>query len=156
MFRIFSPAFSEGGPIPRAHTCDAADLSPPLAWSDLPEGTRELALIVDDPDAPDGTWVHWVFYGISPSVKGLSTGVPREADLKSPITGKQGVNDFRKVGWGGPCPPPGAPHRYVFTLYALNELTKVPPGATRAVLLEGIRKTTIGEAKLVGKYGRKG
>jgi Raf kinase inhibitor-like YbhB/YbcL family protein len=113
-------------------------------------------LIVDDPDAPRGTWVHWVLYGISPKVSGLSAGVPRDPDLKSPIVARQGVNDFRKVGWGGPCPPPGPAHRYFFTLYALNQTTKVPAGATKAALLDGIRKITIGEAKLMGKYGRSG
>ena len=156
MFKLYSPAFSDGGPIPRAHTCDAADLSPPLAWSGLPEGTRELALIVDDPDAPGKTWVHWVLYGILPAVTGLSAGLPRDAELKAPIAAKQGVNDFRRTGWGGPCPPPGPPHRYFFTLYALSQTTKVPSGATKAVLLEAIKKIVIGEAKLMGKYGRAG
>jgi hypothetical protein len=154
MFRLYSPAFSEGGPVPRAHTCDAADLSPPLAWADIPQGTVELALIVDDPDAPNGTWVHWVLYGISPRVSGLSTGVPRDPDLKSPIVARQGVNDFRRTGWGGPCPPPGPAHRYVFTLYALSQETRIPPGASKAVLLEAVKKITIGEARLTGKYGR--
>ena len=94
MFRIYSPAFSEGGPIPRAHTCDGADLSPPLAWSELPDGTRELALIMDDPDAPKGTWVHWVLYGLAPTVSGLPAGVPRDAELKGGLSARQGVTDF--------------------------------------------------------------
>ena len=105
--KIMSPAFSEGGPIPRAHTCDGADLSPPLAWSGIPEGTRELALIMDDPDAPRGTWVHWVLYGIPVTVTGLAAGISSEAELRRPITAKQGVTDFRRTGYGGPCPPPG-------------------------------------------------
>src|SRR5262245_31157818 len=130
MFKIYSPAFSDGGPIPRAHTCDAADLSPPLAWSGVPDGTQELALVVDDPDAPGKTWVHWVLYGILPSVTGLSAGLPRDPELKTPIVARQGSNDFRRVGWGGPCPPPGPAHRYFFTLYALSQPAKVPPGAS--------------------------
>jgi Raf kinase inhibitor-like YbhB/YbcL family protein len=156
MFRVYSPAFSEGGPIPRAHTCDGADLSPPLAWSEIPPETRELALIMDDPDAPSHVWVHWVLYGIAPTVTGLAAGIPRDVELKAPIVARQGVNDFRRPGWGGPCPPPGPPHRYCFTLYALGQESKVPAGATRAALLETIRKITIGEARLIGRYGRPG
>ena len=156
MFRIFSPAFTAGGPIPRAHTCDGADLSPPLAWSGMPDGTQELALVVDDPDAPNGTWVHWVLYGIAPGVAGLAAGVPRDAELKSPIVAKQGMTDFRRPGWGGPCPPPGPAHRYIFTLYALSRESRVPPGATKAVLLESIKTITLAEARLVGTYGRGG
>ena len=154
MFRIYSPAFSDGGPISRAHTCDGADLSPPLAWSDVPDGTRELALIVDDPDAPNGMWVHWVLYGVGPAVRGLPAGLPRDADLKAPVAARQGMTGFRRPGWGGPCPPPGPAHRYVFTLYALGEKTTVPPGASKAILLEAMKAITIGEAQLIGKYGR--
>ena len=108
--KISSPAFADGGPIPRAHTCDGADLSPPLTWSDLPEGTRALALICDDPDAPGKTWVHWVLYGVAPAVLGLATGLPSERELRRPIVARQGTTDFRRVGYGGPCPPAGA-HR---------------------------------------------
>ena len=154
MFRIYSPAFSDGGPIPRAHTCDAADLSPPLAWTDLPEGTVELALVVDDPDAPSGTWVHWVLYGMPAALRGLPTGIPRDPELRGKVTGRQGVNDFKRAGYGGPCPPPGPAHRYCFTLYTLNEALKLPPGATKAVLLDAIRKITAGEAKMMGRYAR--
>jgi Raf kinase inhibitor-like YbhB/YbcL family protein len=156
MFRIFSPAFTDGGPIPRAHTCDGADLSPPLAWNDVPDGTRELALIVDDPDAPNGTWVHWVLYGLAPAVSGLPAGVPRDAVLKSPSGAKQGITDFRRPGWGGPCPPPGPAHRYFFTLYALSRESRVPPGATSTVLLESVKAITLAEARLMGKYSRAG
>lgn len=156
MFQIVSPAFSEAGPIPRAHTCDGADLSPPLAWSGVPENTRELALIMDDPDAPGGTYVHWVLYGLAPSLTGLAAGLPPDADLKSPITARQGMNDFRRTGWGGPCPPRGPAHRYFFTLYALSAECGVPSGASKEVLLKAIRKMVIGETKLMGKYGRAG
>ena len=109
---------------------------------------------MDDPDAPKGTWVHWVLYGMAPTVSGLPTGVPRDAELKGTLAARQGVTDFKRTGWGGPCPPPGPAHRYFFTLYALNQETKVPPGATKAVLLEAMKKVTIAEAKLMGKYGR--
>ena len=154
MFRIYSPAFSDGGPIPRAHTCDAADLSPPLVWADLPEGTVELALIMDDPDAPGGTWVHWVLYGMPATLAGLPAGVARDLELKGKVTGRQGVTDFKRAGYGGPCPPAGPAHRYYFTLYALNQPLKLPAGATKALLLDAIRKITAGEARMMGKYGR--
>ena len=156
MFQITSPAFSDGGPIPRAHTCDGADLSPPLNWSDAPGGTKELALICDDPDAPGKTWVHLVLYGIPTTVTSLPSGLPRDPDLKRPVTARQGVNDFRRTGYGGPCPPPGPAHRYYFTLYALKEELKLPAGATKAVLLNSIEKITLGETKLMGKYARAG
>ncbi|MBI4502318.1 MAG: YbhB/YbcL family Raf kinase inhibitor-like protein [Gemmatimonadetes bacterium] len=154
MFRIYSPAFSDSGPIPRAHTCDGANLSPPLAWSEIPEGTTELALVADDPDAPEGTFVHWVLYGLPATISGLPAGMPRDPELKGKVTGRQGMNDFPRTGYGGPCPPPGPAHRYFFTLYALNQPLKLPAGATKSVLLDAIKKITVGEAKLMGKYGR--
>lgn len=154
--RISSPAFADGGPVPRAHTCDGADLSPPLSWSGVLPDAKELALIMDDPDAPGGTWVHWVLYGIPTGVTSLPTGIPTEPELKRPIIARQGVTDFRRVGYGGPCPPPGPAHRYVFTLYALNEMLKLPAGATKAVLLEAMKKITLEKAVLIGRYGRGG
>lgn len=154
--KISSPAFADGGPIPRAHTCDGADLSPPLTWSGPPEATREFALICDDPDAPGQTWVHWVLYGIPAGVSGLPSGVPADAELKQPVMARQGMTDFRRVGYGGPCPPPGPAHRYYFKLYALHDSLKLPAGATKAVLLEAIKHITLEEAVLVGKYGRGG
>ena len=154
MFRIGSPAFSDGGPIPRAHTCDGADLSPPLTWTGAPDGTKEFALICDDPDAPAGTWVHWVLYGMPAGTTGLASGIPKDAELKKPVTARQGVTDFRKVGYGGPCPPPGPAHHYHFTLYALSETLQLPAGATKAVLLDAIKKITLEQAKLIGRYGR--
>lgn len=154
MLQISSPAFSDGGPIPRAHTCDGADLSPPLTWTNVPDGTQSLALIMDDPDAPGGTFVHWVLYGLPPATSGLPSGVPTEAELKKPVTARQGTNDFRKTGYGGPCPPPGPAHRYLFTLYALREVPNVPAGATKAVLLEAMEGKVLAEAVVTGKYGR--
>jgi len=154
--KISSPAFSNAGPIPRAHTCDGADLSPPLTWSGIPPEARELALIMDDPDAPGATWVHWVLYGIPTGVTSLAAGAPTEPELKRPIIARQGVTDFRSTGYGGPCPPPGPAHRYVFTLYALSEMLKLPAGATKAVLLEAIKRITLEQAVMIGKYGRGG
>lgn len=156
MLTISSPAFSDGGPIPRAHTCDGADLSPPLTWSGVPVGARQLALIADDPDAPGRVWVHWVLYGLAPSVTGLPAGLPKEGEIMKPVAARQGMTDFRRVGYGGPCPPPGPAHRYVFTLYALDTELKVPPGATKAVLLEAMKGHVLEEAKVIGKYGRGG
>lgn len=146
MLAISSPAFSDGGPIPRAHTCDGADLSPPLTWSGVPSGAKQLALIVDDPDAPGRVWVHWVLYRLAPSVTGLPAGGAKD--------GVQGTNDFRRLGYGGPCPPPGPAHRYVFTLYALDTELKLPPGATKDVLLGAMKGHVLEEAKTIGKYGR--
>ena len=154
MLTLTSPAFSNDGPIPRAHTCDGADQSPPLIWSGVPPAAKQLALVVDDPDAPGRTFVHWVLYGLPPSVTGLPGGVPREARLTKPVTATQGVNDFRRSGWNGPCPPPGPAHRYGFTLYALDAELKLPPGATKAVLLDATRGHVLEQAQLVGRYGR--
>lgn len=154
MFEITSPAFSDGGPIPRAHTCDGADLSPPLTWRDAPRGTSAFALVVDDPDAPAGTWVHWVVYGLDASTTNLPAGIPTTPELEQPIGATQGTNDFRRSGYGGPCPPRGRPHRYVFTLYALDTRIALPPGATKNVLLRAIKEHVLEEAKMIGTYGR--
>jgi Raf kinase inhibitor-like YbhB/YbcL family protein len=154
MFTLSSPAFSAGGPIPRAHTCDGADQSPPLTWTGVPAGARQLAIIVDDPDAPGRTFVHWVLYGLSPAAGGLPPGVPRDAQLKRPVVALQGLNDFRRTGWNGPCPPPGPAHRYVFTLYALDTELDVPAGATAAALRAAMQSHVIAEVQLVGRYGR--
>ena len=154
MLTITSPAFSSDGPIPRAHTCDGADQSPPLSWSGVPAAARQLALVVDDPDAPGRTFVHWVLYGLPPSLTGLPTGVPRDPQLGRPVTAIQGTNDFRRTGWNGPCPPPGPAHRYVFTLYALDAELHVPPGATKAVLLDAAKDHVLEQAQLIGRYGR--
>lgn len=154
MLTLTSQAFSNDGPIPRAHTCDGADQSPPLAWSGVPAAAKQLALIVDDPDAPGRTFVHWVLYGLPPSATGLPAGVPREARLTQPVTAIQGTNDFRRTGWNGPCPPPGPAHRYVFTLYALDAELVLPPGATKAALLDAAKGRVLEQAQLVGRYGR--
>lgn len=154
---LTSPSFKNHARIPKNFTCDGEDLSPELAWSGLPEGTKSLALIVDDPDAPPGTWVHWVLYDIPPAPPLLGQGQPHgAARLKNGARqgASWGVDSFSKVGWGGPCPPPGKPHRYVFTLYALSAPTGLPDKAAKAQVLAAIKGTTLGRAELVGLYGR--
>ncbi|MCX7722324.1 MAG: YbhB/YbcL family Raf kinase inhibitor-like protein, partial [Verrucomicrobiae bacterium] len=116
--QVTSPAFQDGKPIPSKYTCDGEDVSPPLNWTNVPPEAKSLVLISDDPDAPVGTWVHWVLYDLPPTTAGLSEGVPKSSEL--PNGAKQGINDFRRIGYGGPCPPPGKPHRYYFKLYALD------------------------------------
>jgi Raf kinase inhibitor-like YbhB/YbcL family protein len=151
---LISPPLPEGGPIARAHTCDGADLSPPLAWTGIPTGARELAITLHEPDAPGGEFTHWVLYGLPKTVTRLPAGVPRTERLDDPLFASQGVNDHHQIGYRGPCPPPGPPHRYVFTLFALSRPTGLPPGATRAVLLEVLDGAIIETAQLTGTYGR--
>ncbi|MCD6340057.1 MAG: YbhB/YbcL family Raf kinase inhibitor-like protein, partial [Verrucomicrobia bacterium] len=129
------------------------DVSPPLAWSGAPEGAQAFALICDDPDAPMGTWVHWVIYDIPAEAAGLEENVPPEESL--PNGARQGRNDFRRIGYGGPCPPPGKPHRYFFRLYALSAKTGLPPGATKARLLQAMEGKILAQAELMGTYQRR-
>jgi Raf kinase inhibitor-like YbhB/YbcL family protein len=147
-----SSAFRAGGNIPRKYTCDGNDVSPQLRWKDAPAGTKAFALIADDPDAPVGTWVHWVIYDLPAEERELAEGVPATEVLTNGA--KQGINDFRKVGYGGPCPPPGPPHRYFFKLYALDAPTGLKPRATKAQLLDAMKGHTLGEAELMGRYKR--
>jgi len=154
--KITSPAFADGGLIPRTHTCDGADMSPPLSWADSPPGTKQFALIADDPGAPAGTWVHWVIYSLPPSVANLAAGFPTDPETNNPVSAKQGLNDFRTVGYGGPCPPKGPQHRYCFKLYALDQELSLPPRATKDGLLQAMKGHVIEEATLAGKYGRGG
>jgi Raf kinase inhibitor-like YbhB/YbcL family protein len=149
--KITSSAFSEGDMIPRQHTCDGADASPALSWSGVPEGTKSLALICDDPDAPMGTWVHWVLFNIPPGESGLPAKVPSNASLSNGA--KHGTNDFRRLGYGGPCPP-GGTHRYYFKLYALDTVLNLDSGATKSKLEEAMRGRILAEGQLMGKYQR--
>ncbi len=150
--QIASTAFSEGGSIPAQYTCDGKDVSPPLSWSGVPAGAKSLALICDDPDAPAGVWVHWVIYNLPVPADGLPEGVPPRDKAEGGAL--QGKNDFRKTGYGGPCPP-GGTHRYVFTLYALDSPVPLPAGATKRDLLAVMRGHILAEAKLTGKYSRR-
>jgi hypothetical protein len=149
--QITSPAFSEGNPIPKKYTCDAEDVSPPLAWSGLPAGTQSMALIADDPDAPVGTWVHWVIFNLPPTLPGLSEGIAKTPTVEGGI---QGNNDFRKAGYGGPCPPRGKPHRYFFKLYALDTSLALEAGASKADVEKAMRGHILAQGQLMGTYSR--
>jgi Raf kinase inhibitor-like YbhB/YbcL family protein len=151
-FSIKSSAFSEGGTIPKQYTCDGADLSPALTWAEAPSGTQSFALIADDPDAPVGTWTHWVIWNIPPQATGLPEGVPKTDTLSD--TSLQGKNDFKRIGYCGPCPPPGKPHRYYFKLYALGMKLELKAGASKSELERAISGNVLAEARLMGKYGR--
>ncbi|MFQ5450424.1 MAG: YbhB/YbcL family Raf kinase inhibitor-like protein [Nitrospinaceae bacterium] len=149
--RLASKAFKEGGPIPKIYTCDGADISPPLAWSGVPDKTRSLALIADDPDAPMGTWVHWVLYNLPGTLRQLPEKVP---PLKKISNGAlQGTNDFRRIGYGGPCPP-GGTHRYFFKIYALDQDPGLQPGATKKQLLKAMEGHVLDQGQLTGTYRR--
>jgi Raf kinase inhibitor-like YbhB/YbcL family protein len=149
--KLKSPAFEEGGMIPSRCSGDGFDVSPALKWESVPEGTQTLAIICDDPDAPMGTWVHWVIYNIPADLNGLEEDVPAEKLLPGGIM--QGTNDFRRIGYGGPCPPSGT-HRYFFKIYALNAHLELSPGATKAQLLEAMEGRILAQGKLMGQYGR--
>ncbi len=155
--QITSSAFTQGQPIPKKHTGEGVDVSPPLSWSNLPVGVKELALICDDPDAPNGDWVHWVIYKISASAKGLPEGVPRTAKLKEPVGALQGKNSWpaaEATGYRGPMPPPGKVHHYYFKLYALDTPLHAEPGLDKKALLEQIKGHILGEGQLMGTYKR--
>jgi len=149
--KITSPAFEEGGMIPEVYTCDGIDISPPLKWSSVPQGTKTLALICDDPDAPIGTWVHWVIYNIPGDICELPENIPPEQEIKK--GGIQGMNDSRKIGYGGPCPP-GGTHRYFFKIYALDTEVDLQPGATKSQLLNAMEGHIIAKGQLMGRYSR--
>jgi Raf kinase inhibitor-like YbhB/YbcL family protein len=156
---ITSPAFREGSPIPKKHTGEGEDVSPPLEWTGVPEGTRQLALICDDPDAPrKEPWVHWVIYNIPADAKGLPEGVERVARPKQPAGCAQGKNswpDGENLGYRGPMPPPGKPHRYYFKLYALDQPLDALPGLTKEGLLSKMAGHVLAEGQLMGTYQRK-
>ncbi len=151
-FTMQSSDFTNGGDIPRTFTCDGEDRSPALSWSGAPDGTKALALIADDPDAPAGTWVHWVIFNIPARTQSLPAGVEKKEQLAD--GSKQGRNDFRKIGYGGPCPPPGKPHRYSFKLYALGSELALPAGASKADVERVMAAHTLGKAELMGRYKR--
>lgn len=149
---ISSNSFSSGGNIPRQFTCDAEDRSPELHWSKAPTGTKSFALIADDPDAPVGTWVHWVLFNLPPGTQNLPEGVPKKESLESGTL--QGTNDFGRIGYGGPCPPPGKPHRYFFKLYALDSTLNLKAGAKKADVERAMKGHILAQGELMGRYGR--
>ncbi|MEW5994186.1 MAG: YbhB/YbcL family Raf kinase inhibitor-like protein [Candidatus Zixiibacteriota bacterium] len=148
---LTSSVFVEGGMIPKQYTCDGPDISPPLSWTGVPEGTKSLALICDDPDAPAKTWVHWVYYNIPHDLGQLPEGLPTDEE---PFTGgRQGANDFRRTGYGGPCPP-GGTHRYFFKLYALDTMLDLSGRVTKADLEQAMEGHVLASGQLMGKYRR--
>jgi len=151
-FSISSSSFSQGGEIPRKFTCDGADVSPELSWTGAPEGTQSFALLADDPDAPVGIWTHWVLYDLPAQATGLPEGVSKVDEV--PSGGRQGRNDFRKIGYGGPCPPPGKPHRYFFKLYALDRMLNLKPGSSKQEVEQAMQNHILSRAELMGKYQR--
>jgi Raf kinase inhibitor-like YbhB/YbcL family protein len=150
--RITSSAFAEGGLIPPKYTCDGEDISPPLGWSSVPDGTKSIALICDDPDAPLGTFVHWVLYNLPADTRELPENMPRDGVL--PNGARQGTTDFGQTGYGGPCPP-GGTHRYYFKIYALDaEIAPNRPGFRKNDLLKAMKGRILAEGQLMGKYRR--
>ena len=147
-----SAAFESGSRIPQTYTCDGRDVSPPLRWDNVPPGTKSFALICDDPDAPMGTWVHWVIYDIPTDKDRLPEAIPSTEQLDSGAL--QGGNDFGRIGYGGPCPPRGKPHRYFFRLYALDGKLSAPGGLTKKALLKQMQGHILETAELHGLYGR--
>jgi len=149
---IRSAAFTNGGEIPKKFTCDGPDVSPALSWSEPPAGTQSISLIVDDPDAPAGTWVHWVLYDLPAATRDLPENVPKDRELKT--VGRQGRNDFGRIGYSGPCPPPGRAHRYFFKLYALDAKTNLSAGAGKAELEQAMKGHILAQGELLGRYKR--
>ena len=148
---ITSTAFSEGNMIPQEYTCDGEDVSPPLAWHGVPDGATSLALICDDPDAPMGTWIHWVLFDIPAHIRELPAHIPSEKIIQNGA--KHGINDFRRLGYGGPCPPGGI-HRYYFKLYALDTEINAEAGITKKELLKKMEGHILAEGQLMGRYSR--
>lgn len=151
-FELKSSAFEPGGDIPQKFTCDGSDASPALSWTEPPPGTQSFALIADDPDAPAGAWVHWVVYNLPTSARQLPEGVPKDNELQG--GGRQGLNDFEKIGYGGPCPPSGKPHRYFFKLYALDTKLNLKAKATKNVVERAIKGHILAQTELIGRYHR--
>jgi hypothetical protein len=151
-FELRSSSFIDNGMIAKKYTCDGSDISVALSWTGVPEGTESLALIVDDPDAPSGTWVHWVLYDLPGDTQQLPEAIPPGKVLDNGA--KQGVNDFHKVGYGGPCPPHGPAHRYIFTLYALDRVIGLQPGSAKQQLIRAMKGHILAQAQLTGVYKR--
>ena len=149
--QITSAAFKEGELIPRQYTCDGVNISPPLEWTGAPRSAKTIALVADDPDAPAGTWVHWVLYNLPAANIGMVENLPATEDLKA--GGSQGKNDFGKIGYGGPCPPSGT-HRYYFKIFAVDTELPLKGGASKAELLKALEGHVVGQGQLLGTYRR--
>jgi Raf kinase inhibitor-like YbhB/YbcL family protein len=149
---ISSPSFANGGDIAKKFTCDGADVSPQFAWNGPPAGTQTFALLADDPDAPVGNWNHWTLWDLPASSRGLPEGVSKEARL--PDGSQQGMNDFHKTGYNGPCPPPGKPHRYYFKLFALDAKLDLKSGAGKRELEAAMKGHVLAQGEWMGRYGR--
>lgn len=149
---LASPAFKEGETIPKEFSCEGSDKSPHLQWSDVPEGTQSFALIMDDPDAPVGTWDHWVLFDIPANKMELPAEIASDAEFGD--GSRSGLNSWKKTGYGGPCPPPGGPHRYFFKLYALDKKLELPAGSTKSQVEAAMKGHILTEATLMGKYSR--
>ena len=149
--KITSTAFENGANIPVKYTCDGEDVSPPLRWEGVPDGAKSLALICDDPDAPMGTWVHWVLFNIPPDVTELPEKILSQPNLDNGAV--HGINDFRNYGYGGPCPP-GGTHRYFFKIYALDTTLDLKPGVTKSQLLDAMEGHILAKGELMGRYSR--
>lgn len=147
-----SPAFKEGEAIPKQYTGDGANVSPPLQWGEPPAATQSFALICDDADAPGGTWVHWVVYNLPAETRAVPEALPTKETLDN--GGRQGKNSFGDIGYGGPAPPKGKPHRYFFKLYALNHRLELPTSATKNDLLAAMKGHVLAEGQLMGIYQR--
>ncbi len=152
--QVTSSAFQEGETIPKKYTGDGSDLSPPLRWTGAPAGTKSLAIICDDPDAPAGTWVHWVLFNLPADTRELEEGVPTKETL--PNGARQGKNSWgsNNIGYRGPSPPPGKPHRYFFKVYALDAMLDLAAGADKAQLEKAMKGHVLGQGQMMGKYGR--
>lgn len=150
--QVTSPVFEDGGMIPQQYTCDDANISPPLSWEAVPQETRSLALICDDPDAPGGTFVHWVVYDLPADLEELPENLPR--DKTFPIGGEQGINSTEEMGYMGPCPPSGT-HRYFFKIYALDKQLNLPAGETKDKLLKAMEGHILAQGQIMGRYQRR-
>jgi Raf kinase inhibitor-like YbhB/YbcL family protein len=151
-FAISSTSFQQGGDIAKKFTCDGADVSPEFSWTEPPAGTQSFTLIADDPDAPAGTWTHWVLFDLPPTSRNLPEGVAKVNEL--PGGGRQGRNDFPKIGYNGPCPPPGKSHRYFFKLYSLDRKLDLKPGASKQDVEHAMQSHILAKAEWMGKYQR--
>jgi hypothetical protein len=149
--KITSPAFEHEGMIPVKYTCDGDDISPPLKWEGVPENAKGIAIICDDPDAPMGTWVHWVLYDLPADTRELPENIPANDVLENGA--KQGKNSWGRIGYGGPCPP-GGTHRYFFKIYAIDKTLDLDPGATKEELLKAMEGHILAKGELMGKYKR--